>query len=159
MSNLLRCFLAHPKDCEDAEIDLLKGTAESLLTQQIRAHGGTVIPAVITGRDDFNDRVMMCGGWDDWAASVVEGTGYVDGALRTLYDLIVVSPHAIVGKATAQMIERALSNADPGKRKPVFYMPHPEAEDGNKLYPVVAITKREVRDFKRSHSLQFLQPI
>lgn len=155
----LRAFLAHPKSSPDDEIETLKATATALLGDQIARHRGSVRPCVIPGRDDFNDRVMACGGWEAWSASVVDGTGYVDGALRSLYDLIIVSPTAVVGKATADMISRALTNADPGKRKPVFFMPHPDAPDGARLYPVINLRPRDGNDFRRSHTLVFLQPI
>lgn len=159
MSGKLRCFLAHPRGCEDAEINLLRETAQALLKAQIAAHGGTVVPEVVAGRDDFNDRVMACGGWNDWAASVVDGAGYVDGALRTLYDLIIVSPTPLVGKATADMVTRALTNPVAGRRKPVFFMPSPDADDGNRLYPVTGLTLRDPENYKKSHALNFLQPI
>lgn len=157
MSHPLRCFLAHPRDTDDETINRLVVEATTLLLKQIEAHHGTVRPVVISGRDDFNDRVMAAGGWEAWAASVVEGTGYIDGALRTLYDLIIVSPSPLVGKATAQMIERALSS--PQAKKPVFFMPDPEAEDSGHLYPVTGITLRDAKNFKKSHALRFLQPI
>lgn len=157
MSHALRAFLAHPKDTEDATIDRLVAAATEALKAQIEAHHGTVHPVVISGRDDFNDRVMACGGWAGWSASVVDGTGYIDGALRSLYDLIIVSPSSIVGKATADMVERALILG--AAKKPVFFMPDPEADDGGKLYPVTGILLRDAKNFKKSHTLRFLQPI
>lgn len=155
----LRAFLAHPRDIEDDVIELLKQEATRLLVAQVAAHQGNLAPEVIAGRDDFNDRAMACGGWEPWAASVVSGSGYVDGALRTLYDLIVVSPRVVIGKATAQMLTTALSNVNPALHKPIFFMPHPEEPDGGHLYPVTRIQLRDSRNFKASHALIFLQPI
>ncbi len=159
MSAALRCFLAHPRDTDDQTIDRLLVEATTLLRAQIEAHHGTTRPVVISGRDDFNARAMACGGWEPWSESVAAGSGYVDGALRTLYDAIIVSPSQTIGKATAQMLDIALNNRNPALRKPVFFMPHPEAPDGGRLYPVTRITPRAGNNFKASHTLVFLQPI
>ena len=159
MTTKLRAFLAHPKDTDDPTIEVLKHAATGLLLAQIKAHHGGLTPEVVTGRDDFNDRAMACGGWGPWAESVATGTGYIDGALRTLYDLIIVTPYQLVGRATAQMLEAALGNANPSLRKPVFFMPHPEAPDGGYLYPVTSLAVHDPRNFKASHTLIFLQPI
>jgi hypothetical protein len=136
----LRAFLAHPKNIEDADIERLKLMATVLLEAAIRAANGKRTPEIITGRDDFNARALDAGGWEPWCDSVGKGTGWREGTLQPLFDLIIVTPRATFGKATAHLVHAALA-----VKKPVFVMVD---EEEPSLAQVFHVYTNDSRDFQ-----------
>jgi hypothetical protein len=62
---------------------------------------------VIRSADEFTKSFKGCGGWDQWTTHVATGLDY---EFRTpLFNAIVCTTET-VGKATAQIVEKALAN-------------------------------------------------
>ncbi len=148
----LRGFLAHPKDIEDEErLTRLTLLATVAMENAIAKWQGTRVPRIITGREDFNAHVMQTGGWDGWAHSVAVGTEFRDGEIRPRYDLIILTPGPLFGKATASIIDTALTG-----QKPVFFMPGDDDDaDCGLLYPVTQVIQKDARDFKKGWTVRY----
>lgn len=99
----MRVFLATQKDTDPERV------AEIAADLAMRLPGATIVD----GFTDWKENFHRCGGWGGWAEDVATGRDLYG---RHRFD-VVVSPHRIVGKATAQIIERALFAG-----KPVFYI-------------------------------------
>jgi hypothetical protein len=108
----MRVFYAHSKGTDDAVIDRSRAAIQAAVSEAV---GDAV---VVAGRDDFNERAAAEGGWKPWSWSVPHGT-FGDGTAR--FDLLVV-PDAVVGRATADMVQGFL---DAGK--PVMFWRGPGA--------------------------------
>jgi hypothetical protein len=96
-----RIFIAHKKDLENETIDLM--------TTDVKNIFGTSF--VTCGRDDYNKRALLCGGWDGWARSVAQILDPVSREPR--YHMIVIPLEKIdvmngsilVGKGTASILK------------------------------------------------------
>jgi hypothetical protein len=99
----MRVFLATQKDTDPARIE------EIAADLAVRLPGATIVD----GYTDWKENFHRCGGWNGWAEDVATGRD-LNGRHR--FD-VVISPHRTVGKATAQIIERALEIS-----KPVLYV-------------------------------------
>lgn len=151
--SILRAFLAHPKDVEDDDVlRRLVQRAETSMKSAITKMGGAAEPVIITGREDFQNHVMNAGGWEGWTYSVAEGTERRDGLIQPRYDLIILTPGPLFGKATADIIERALKVG-----KPVFFMPGDFDEDADYglFYPVTQVIQKDRRDFKKGWTVRY----
>ena len=104
----MRVFLATQKDTDPDRV------AELQVELQARLPGAVIVD----GFSDWKENFHRCGGWTGWAEDVATGRD-LNGRHR--FD-VVVSPHRIVGRATAQIIERALLAG-----KPVLYFGRGEA--------------------------------
>jgi len=95
-------FLASPKGTPDAQIDLAFGLVEEKFSAAIPHASVTVVRA----KDEWEKSFTQCGGWDAWAKHVATG---IDYEYRTpLYNAVVCTAES-VGRATAQIVEQALS--------------------------------------------------
>ena len=94
-----RIFLATAKGDSPDKID---GWKRELLAE---------LPGVtiVDGYTDWQDNFSRCGGWGEWARDVAQGRD-INGQAR--YDLFV-SPYALVGRATAQILEAAMQMGKP----------------------------------------------
>ena len=134
----MRAFYAHTRATPDEVIDASKMRLQALLSEAVG--DSTVIP----GRDDFQDRSALEGGWKGWLHSVHSGT-MPDGEPR--FELLLV-PDAVVGKATAQMIEGFLDAGKPvmfwnGLERFAYVVSLNVLPDGNwKQYAEVVISDR-----------------
>ena len=85
------------------------GTALDELHQTVYVKFCKAIPhakiTVVRSKEEFEKSFKQCGGWDEWTTHVSTG---VDYEFRTpLYNAIVCTTE-VVGKATAQMVEKAV---------------------------------------------------
>lgn len=106
-----RYFLAHSKSDPDPVIDRWRDEVRQLLEV---THGRDAV-AVVPGRDDFKARAAGLGGWKPWMESIATG---LDWRGVPHFDGIVVPlgyREAVVGKATAEMVDRATA-----AKKPVY---------------------------------------
>lgn len=104
-----RVFIAHPAGLGDAAIESLKVEIEQAAQRE------NITAEFVLGRDDHKTSFALYGGWDGWGASVAEGMEYRGNTRAPRFDVIVVAPSVAVGKATAQIVQRALQ-----MRKPVL---------------------------------------
>jgi len=110
----MRIFYAHTKATDDAVIDHAVLSIQAAISE---AMGEDCV--VIAGRDDFNERAALEGGWKSWAHSVPNGT-LSDGTFR--FDLLV-APDAVVGRSTYDMVKGFLDSG-----RPVVFWRGPHAE-------------------------------
>jgi hypothetical protein len=95
-------FLASPKGTSDQEVESALELVQSKFSEAIPHATVTVVKA----KDEFDRTFKQCGGWDGWTTHVATG---VDYEFRTpLYNAIVCTTPT-VGRATAQIAERALA--------------------------------------------------
>jgi hypothetical protein len=147
----LRAFLAHPKDLDDYRIDALRDLAIESMREAIAIMGGGREPHVVTGRDDFNANVMTAGGWEAWTYSVARGSEYRNGVLQPRFDIIILTPGPLFGKATAGIIEAALTHG-----RPCFLLPGDEQdEDLGMLYPITHVIVKDPRNFRTGYTVRY----
>lgn len=99
-------FLAHPSGMDDAVLAALRDEVKAAM-EPLLEPGMTI--TVTTGKEDHTSRFGMCGGWPGWIQSVAEGTVTGLEGVRHLFDAYVVAPSETMGKATAEIIDRALT--------------------------------------------------
>ena len=102
-----RIFVAHPKATADADIDAL--CAEAL--DRVSAALPDRKVAVIAGRDAYLASYQRCGTWDAWARYIATGGEYGTG--EPAFHAIVVAPLPGIGKATAGIVQHALTANKP----------------------------------------------
>lgn len=90
----MRVFLATAKDTDPGKIEEWCAFLAERLPDAV----------IVDGYSDWKENFHRCGGWNGWAEDVAVGRT-MEGRHR--FD-VIVCPHLYVGKATAQIIERAL---------------------------------------------------
>jgi len=121
---VVRVFLAHPKGDTPTPVDMQR------LRDSFHRLGmpGALDPQLVvyvTGEEDFSVNFQRYGGWNGWTQSVGAGKEYQGNAIVPRFDLIVVLPSQHVGRATADIVNYAVSN-----QRPVFFF------DGMKIATV-----------------------
>jgi hypothetical protein len=88
---------------------------DPLRVAEWRAAIAALVPnvTIVDGVEDWTENFHRCGGWNGWAQDVATGRD-INGRHR--FD-IIVCPHIVVGKATAQIVDAALRMT-----KPVFHV-------------------------------------
>jgi hypothetical protein len=99
----MNVFLATAKGDDPARVEGLKA---ELATQLPDA-------TIVDGATDWRENFSRCGGWPGWVQDVAQGRT-LGG--RPRFDAIVC-PQTAVGRATYQIVQRALET-----RKPVIYL-------------------------------------
>jgi hypothetical protein len=132
---MIRLFIAHRKAEED--LDALKSSVESALTASKLSNFTLTL-----GRDDYEEKFKSAGSWDAWIERIATGIHPI--TRKAIYDGLVV-PDAKVGKATAKMVELALS-----KKKPVLYL----TSDGA-VKVVTGVERKDLRNFQSGWELLF----
>ena len=103
MSAEYNIFLAAPKGASDLHVESAKAVVDEKFS-------GAVTHAtvkVVTADEEWNRSFSQSGSWDAWTTHVAAG---VDYEFRTpLYNAIVCTTE-MVGKATADIVEKALGN-------------------------------------------------
>jgi hypothetical protein len=99
----MRLFLATAKGDDDLRIEEAKHAVAALLPNA----------TVTDGMTDWQQNFHRCGGWNGWIEDVAAGR---ELGGRPRYDGII-APYTTVGRATAQIVQRALSIG-----KPVVHM-------------------------------------
>ena len=133
MNNL---FFAHKISMPDAAID----RTCAVLAARIGAEIDQTVK-VVPGRDDYKQRFTSCGGWLNWSLSVGAGDDYEGGPL---FSGILV-PDLVVGKATMQIIEAAIS----AKRAVLF------VDDALRLFEVYGIQAVDENDWKAGWAIEY----
>ena len=100
----MRVFLATAKGDDALRVEELRQAV------QAKAPNATVVDGV----SDWNENFHRCGGWNGWIEDVAAGR---ELSGRPRFDAYI-APYATVGRATAQIIERALQLG-----KPVLHVP------------------------------------
>ena len=96
-------FLASPKDSDALAVAQAKAQVEAAFAKAVPGANLRVVEAAEEYRESFG----TAGGWDAWTTHVACG---VDFEFRTpLYNAIVCTSE-VVGKATAQIVEKSLNN-------------------------------------------------
>lgn len=130
-----RVFIAHPISLTDAALIDLKDEVQKLVRKY--AADPNAVPECVLGRDDYAERFAACGSWDNWIREVAEGTNTGFAGQEPRYLAFIVGPDATVGKATASILSRALSQ---GKQVALL-------RDGD-LVPARRVVRTDPRDFK-----------
>ena len=101
MGSSYNIFLASPKGTPDSEVEGALALVQERFSAAIPHADIVVVPA----RTEWDRSFTQSGSWDAWATHVATG---VDYELRTpLYNAIACTTE-MVGKATAQIAERAI---------------------------------------------------
>lgn len=95
----MRVFIAHSKSDDDAMLERVRDRIAEDFMREVGDVG------VQLGRDDFTRRAKAYASWDEWEASIVDGTDLSDG--QPLYDMIVVIGCKGLGKSTARVASYA----------------------------------------------------
>ncbi len=102
MGSSYNIFLASPKGVPDDDIEGARVLVQEHFSAAIPHADVLVVPA----KTEWDRSFTQCGSWDAWATHVATG---VDYEFRTpLYNAIACTTQ-MVGKATAQIAERAIS--------------------------------------------------
>lgn len=101
----MRIFFAHPKSMPDDEI-----SAWSASLGQMFVEAGYDKVEVVPGRDDFQKYGPAAGGFNGWTRDVATRRNAMDG---TPYYEAYVSPYRTLGKATADILTRAIHEKRP----------------------------------------------
>jgi hypothetical protein len=96
-----RFLLLHPKQSNPATLAQLRQAIHYVMLHATQQDTPGIQVEVVTGEEDYNRRWHACGGWDGWIATVGNDASFYSG-------YIVPGPDAIVGKATAGIVEVAL---------------------------------------------------
>lgn len=90
-----RIFLAHSKDATPEALESLRIECIEAAKLKLGSHPFTVTLA----REDHEQRLAACGGWDGWVRSVAQDT---DAFGTPLFDAIIIPfvKGGLVGKAT-----------------------------------------------------------
>jgi len=104
MSKKLTVFFAHPSGASEEEIRLGMARIKEGFEEKAAQKGATLRVRVVPGRDDF--RECCRGDWSLWAKRVVARRDAV--TMKRLYHVYVV-PSDVVGRATADIIEGAIT--------------------------------------------------
>ena len=96
-------FLASPK----GELDSVTDAAEQVVAHQFQEAAPHTQVKVVRSKDEYERSFTQHGTWDDWTTYVATG---VDYQYRTPVFNAVVSTTTDVGKATSDIISKALNN-------------------------------------------------
>lgn len=144
-----RIFLAHPKALEDSEVNRLCEVVHGLFEGKGLKNGSKIAATVTTGRDSveqFRDGSKAGMNWPAWEAHVLGKLGGpFDREAPPRFHYFVVVPNYIVGKATAEMVQRALKQPWPQ----VFWF----HEADNKLRAVRGVNVLDPHNFRSGWAL------
>lgn len=103
-----RIFLAHSKDADDTELELLR--TECIEAAKLKL--GSNPFSVTLAREDYEQRLASCGGWDGWVRSVAQDT---DAFGTPLFDAYIIPfvKGGLVGKATGGIAALAEQGGKP----------------------------------------------
>ena len=106
MTKKIRVFYAHSAGASDSAIAQGVADVRAYIIGQWKTAGNEaeIKCSVVPGRDDFHR--YFNGDWDEWTAGVSKRGNATTG--EKLYHIVVV-PEVDVGRATAQIIQRAMS--------------------------------------------------
>ena len=125
-------FLAAPKDSDALAVAQAKAQVEKAFAKAA-PHAAV---SVVESADEYRASFGSAGGWDAWTTHVACG---VDFEFRTpLYNAVVCTSE-IVGRATAQIVEKALGN-----RKMVACVTGPDT-----IKRVIAVDEVDGENWKR----------
>lgn len=127
MSETLRIFYAHPSGEDAKTIANQSIRIRELVHAKGERVGKDLKVSIISGRDDF--RINCRGDWNVWAKSIVSREHAI--TRKPYYDFIVV-PGTTVGRATAQIVDKAVRAG-----RPVFLLSQNEErlERITQVYP------------------------
>lgn len=133
MSSPMRVFLAHPKSFSDEQIEHWKQAVGTQMRSQLELEHVEVIP----GRDDYQKYAPAAGGFPGWVRDVPTRKNAMTA--KPYYDAIVV-PGGAVGRATADIVMRAL-----GQKLPVLRVL--ETEDGFQFARVAQVVVEDQENY------------
>jgi hypothetical protein len=108
----VRAFIAHAKSDGDTYLETVREKVKLTLENAAIAQGKAVVIECVLGRDDHMENFKRAGSWDAWAHDVIDRLDYV--TRDPVYAVVIVTGR-LVGKATAQIIERAF-----GAQRPIL---------------------------------------
>lgn len=106
----VRVFVAHSKQDSDEFIERVREKIALTLQNAAVAQGKIVKIDCVLGRDDHAEHFKRAGSWDAWAVDVVDRVNYI--TREPEYRAIIVT-NRFVGKATSQIVQRALAMRRP----------------------------------------------
>jgi hypothetical protein len=102
----MRVFLAHPKAWQNDKID----SGVAYLAERLTTEMGEAV-TVVSGRDDFMTYAASEGSFSSWSRSI---SRRIDSSTRQrVYRAIVVPGTRNLGRATAEIVQAALSEHVP----------------------------------------------
>ena len=104
----INVFFAHPSGMSNQAIDKSARELRGLLKERSTKAGRDLRISVIPGRDDF--KLHFKGDWSAWAQGVLTRKDSI--TLKRHYSM-VITPEEQVGKATGEIIEKALELGRP----------------------------------------------
>tara|TARA_Y100000034_G_scaffold52694_1_gene64680 strand:- start:120 stop:602 length:483 start_codon:yes stop_codon:yes gene_type:complete len=140
--NRIRVFFGHPAGLSSDGIDAASKELRGLLRARAEKTGRSLKISVVPGRDDH--KLNFTGDWDAWAKAVISRKDSI--TLQRHYDIIVV-PSETVGRATAQIVEAALTVG-----RPVILF------DEGTLKKVVGIHQHDPEDWQGGFTLDLWEP-
>jgi len=93
----MNIFLALPKATTDEKAESYKQVVKNMTQGKA---------TITTSKEDFTSNFAQSGSWDSWIGDVAEGIDFV--TRKPKYQAIICVER-IVGRATAQIVERSLS--------------------------------------------------
>ena len=96
-------FLASPKESDALHVSQTKAQVQEAFAKAAPHARVTVVPA----DEEYRSSFAAAGGWDAWTTHVAAG---VDFEFRTPLFNAVVCTTEVIGRATAQIVEKALLN-------------------------------------------------
>jgi hypothetical protein len=103
---VFRVFIAHPKDVNDNEIEIIRERIASILERASERSPNPVKVSAILGREDWDANFKRCGAWHAWERDVVLR---VDYATRERFYSAIVATSRIIGSATRGIILTAIA--------------------------------------------------
>jgi hypothetical protein len=152
MSNIrqVRIFYAHKAGDVSARLRQEAGALLRYLREKAEGRGCTIKGALTFGSADHRNR--FDGDWTEWAKTVSTARDAMSG--NTLYNMIVVPEYAggYVGKATADIIQGALSVDSMLRGTKCYLVTYEAAPDGalevHTLTPVHTVICEDGNDYK-----------
>ena len=121
----IRVFYGHASGVSDESITEGCRKIQELVRAKGERAGEELKVSVVPGRDDF--RIHNRGDWDVWAKSVTKREHAM--TRKPYYDFIVI-PTQYVGRATAQIVDKAVKAG-----RPVFLLSEEKLERITQVYP------------------------
>lgn len=114
-----RCFIAHPRGITDDELADFVVQVQTAFEGRTLPDGSEIELSITTGRTSAERWIAEHRGlpfnWSAWQDTVTGSTATFGGEPR--YHYFVVGPWTVIGKATAELVQKAL-----GRRRQVLFL-------------------------------------
>lgn len=121
----IRVFYAHSSSESEEETKSQCQKIKELIVKRGESKGRELSVSIVPGRADF--RANCRGDWDAWAKGIISRDHAI--TREPFYDLIIV-PSKYVGRATAQIVDRAVRVG-----RPVFLLDDGPLQRITQVYP------------------------